>query len=58
LRRKGFSRATLSGHLSWAKTKGASGACLQVVADNTPAVNLYEAMGFNQELYRYHYRVL
>jgi ribosomal protein S18 acetylase RimI-like enzyme len=58
LRRKGFSRATLSSLLCWAKAKGATGACLQVVAANTPAVNLYEAMGFNQELYRYHYRVL
>lgn len=57
-RRKGFSRATLSSLLCWAKAAGATGACLQVVAANTPAVNLYEAMGFNQELYRYHYRVL
>ncbi|HVP83178.1 MAG TPA: GNAT family N-acetyltransferase [Rhizomicrobium sp.] len=57
-RRKGFSRATLSSLLCWAKTAGATGACLQVVAANTPAVNLYQAMGFDQELYRYHYRVL
>ena len=31
--------------------------CLQVVADNTPAVALYESMGFDREVYRYHYRV-
>lgn len=43
-RRKGFSRATLSSLLCWAKARGATGACLQVVAANTPAVNLYEAM--------------
>jgi N-acetylglutamate synthase len=58
LRRKGFSRATLASLLAWARKAGASGACLQVVADNTPAVNLYKSMGFTQELYRYHYRVL
>ncbi len=58
LRRKGFSRATLAGLLDWARRAGAAGACLQVVADNTPAVNLYKTMGFTQELYRYHYRVL
>jgi ribosomal protein S18 acetylase RimI-like enzyme len=58
LRRKGFSRATLTGLLDWAHRAGAVGACLQVVADNTPAVNLYRTIGFTQELYRYHYRVL
>ena len=57
-RRKGFSRGTLSSLLYWAKAAGATGACLQVVAANTPAVNLYQSMGFDQELYRYHYRVL
>jgi len=57
-RRKGFSRTTISSLLRWARAAGATGACLQVVAANTPAVNLYQAMGFNQELYRYHYRVL
>jgi N-acetylglutamate synthase len=57
-RRHGLSRATLSGLLRWAKSStGAGGACLQVVAENTPAVRLYESLGFDRELYTYHYRV-
>ena len=57
-RRTGLSRATLAGLFGWAQDMGATGACLQVVAANTPAVKLYESMGFDRELYRYHYRVL
>ncbi|WP_246757367.1 hypothetical protein [Methylobacterium sp. OT2] len=37
--------------------EGARAACLQVVAANTPARALYRALGFERELYRYHYRV-
>jgi ribosomal protein S18 acetylase RimI-like enzyme len=56
-RRTGLSRATLAALLSWAaRTQGARGACLQVVADNWPAIRLYESLGFNRELFRYHYR--
>ena len=57
-RREGLSRATLSDLLMWAERRGAEGACLQVLAANRPAVKLYESMGFERELYRYHYRVL
>jgi ribosomal protein S18 acetylase RimI-like enzyme len=57
-RRKGLSRATLGDLLIWAEQRGAEGACLQVVAANRAAVRLYESMGFDKELYRYHYRVL
>jgi ribosomal protein S18 acetylase RimI-like enzyme len=57
-RRRGLSRATLSDLLMWAEKRGAEGACLQVVAANRPAIKLYESMGFDRELYRYHYRVL
>lgn len=58
LRRSGLSRATLATLLGWAEQEtGARGACLQVVADNWPAMRLYEALGFDRELYRYHYRV-
>jgi ribosomal protein S18 acetylase RimI-like enzyme len=57
-RGEGLSRATLSALLAWARAQGAEGACLQVVAENAPAVRLYEKMGFDRELYRYHYRVL
>ncbi len=57
-RRNGLSRAALSVLLGWARDEaGAEGACLQVVADNWPAIRLYERLGFDQELYRYHYRV-
>jgi ribosomal protein S18 acetylase RimI-like enzyme len=57
-RREGLSRAVLSDLLMWAERRGAGGACLQVLAANRPAVKLYESMGFERELYRYHYRVL
>jgi ribosomal protein S18 acetylase RimI-like enzyme len=56
-RREGLSRAVLSALLHWAAERGARGACLQVVATNAPAVRLYERIGFDRELYRYHYRV-
>jgi GNAT superfamily N-acetyltransferase len=56
-RRRGYSRATILALLGWAARAGASGACLQVVAENFPAINLYSAIGFDRELYRYHYRV-
>lgn len=56
-RRRGYSRDCLNAILTWAQSKaGATGACLQVVAENTPAITLYETMGFATELYRYHYR--
>lgn len=56
-RRQGLSRQTLSALLGWAAANGAHGACLQVLAANTPAIRLYERLGFGRELYRYHYRV-
>jgi len=56
-RRRGYSRATILALLGWAARAGASGACLQVVAENFPAIHLYSAIGFDRELYRYHYRV-
>lgn len=56
-RREGLSRRTLAALLAWAQAAGARGACLQVMAANTPAIGLYEKLGFDRELYRYHYRV-
>lgn len=55
-RQRGYSRKVVSALMIWAKTQGAQAACLQVLADNTPALALYGALGFNRELYRYHYR--
>jgi len=56
-RRQGLSSATLSALLAWAEGRGAGGACLQVLAANVAAIGLYENLGFDRELYRYHYRV-
>ncbi|MEQ1752680.1 MAG: GNAT family N-acetyltransferase [Micropepsaceae bacterium] len=55
-RRKGLSAICVTSILDWARGNGARGACLQVVAANTPAINLYQKLGFTRELYRYHYR--
>ena len=56
-RRRGLSRAVLCHLLARGQEAGATGACLQVVASNEPAIALYESLGFSCELYRYHYRV-
>ncbi len=56
LRRRGLSRRVVSSVLCWAERAGAEGACLSVVASNTPAIALYQQLGFTTELYRYHYR--
>ena len=55
-RRSGLARRVLNTALSWARTAGATGACLQVEAGNAPARALYADIGFTRELYRYHYR--
>lgn len=56
LRRQGLSRRTVAAVLAWARDRGADGACLAVVAANAPAIALYRGLGFDTELYRYHYR--
>lgn len=53
-RRKGFSKRLLSQLLHFGKNKGAATAWLAVVADNEPALKLYQSFGFS-EIYRYHY---
>jgi N-acetylglutamate synthase len=57
LRGRGHARRAVGALLQWARAAGAEAACLQVVAANTPARALYRALGFERELYRYHYRV-
>ncbi|HEX9490336.1 MAG TPA: GNAT family N-acetyltransferase [Stellaceae bacterium] len=57
LRRRGLARRAVTAVLTWARDQaGADGACLAVVADNLPARALYRQLGFDTELYRYHYR--
>ena len=56
LRGKGYGRQLMLNMLKYAYEKGARKAYLQVVATNTPAVQLYESLGF-KEVYRYWYRI-
>jgi N-acetylglutamate synthase len=54
-RRRGYARRIIASLAAWAAERGATGACLEVEAVNTPALALYNRLGFS-ELYRYHYR--
>lgn len=54
-RGRGYASRLVGAMLAWGIEQGAAGACLQVVADNTPALKLYRGMGFNREIYRYQY---
>jgi GNAT superfamily N-acetyltransferase len=55
-RRQGVARRLVEALLAWGRTERATGAYLQVVATNLPAITLYRSMGF-AEAYRYHYRI-
>lgn len=55
-RRRGHSRRVLAALARWARGNDAVKATLQVEAPNTPARNLYHAVGMTTELHRYHYR--
>ena len=56
-RRRGLSHQVMSALLAWAKQQGAAYAYLPVDKNNRPALALYNGLGFDTELYRYHYRV-
>jgi ribosomal protein S18 acetylase RimI-like enzyme len=56
LRRQGFGTQTMLHLMHWGQSQGATGAYLQVVTTNAPAVSLYRKLGF-RELYQYWYRV-
>lgn len=56
-RGEGLAASVIERLFVWARAQGADGACLQVVADNAPALRLYARLGFGRELYSYHYRV-
>ena len=55
-RRRGFARKIVETLLSEGKKAGAKRAYLQVVADNAPAIRLYEDLGFSRA-YTYWFRV-
>lgn len=55
-RGRGLGRQVVGCLMGWAHGRGARHACLQVAADNAPALALYRRLGFLRELYRYHYR--
>lgn len=55
-RRKGIGRELVLQLASQARQYGAETAYLQVVANNAPALRLYESLGF-REIYQYWYRV-
>ena len=54
--RRGYARRVIASLAAWAKEQGAAGACLEVETHNTAALALYDAVGLETELYRYHYR--
>ncbi|NQV81723.1 MAG: GNAT family N-acetyltransferase [Alphaproteobacteria bacterium] len=55
-RSRGFAHRVVGRLLAWGRDQGAQSACLQVLSDNLPALGLYRQLGFERELYRYHYR--
>jgi GNAT superfamily N-acetyltransferase len=55
-RRQGSGRRIIKALAAWASDQGAVGACLEVEANNARARALYDAVGLNKELYRYHFR--
>lgn len=56
VRGRGFGRRLVKKLLQLGRSEGAHTAYLQVAADNLPAVNLYESLGF-AGLYEYWYRI-
>ena len=54
-RRRGHARAIVDALLAWAAGAGAGRTYLEVLASNTPAITLYESLGF-AEHHRYVYR--
>jgi N-acetylglutamate synthase len=55
-RGRGYSRRLMAAMFDWAAADGIEGVCLQVQADNTPAVKLDDGLGLTDERFRYWYR--
>ena len=56
MRQRGYGHQLMLYLLNWGKANGAGYAYLQVMMSNSPALYLYEKLGFH-EIYRYWYRV-
>lgn len=56
MRNRGLAQQLIMQLLSWAKTNGATHSYLMVIANNAPALRLYEKLGYT-EVYQYWYRV-
>ncbi len=56
MRQKGYGHQLMLYLLNWGKANGAGYAYLQVMMSNSPALYLYEKLGFH-EVYQYWYRV-
>ena len=54
-RRLGLATAVMAGLGAWARDRGARSCLLQVAGANTPALALYDRLGFTEH-HRYHYR--
>jgi ribosomal protein S18 acetylase RimI-like enzyme len=55
-RGRGLAHRMLGALFAHASARGCHGACLQVRAENAPAIALYRRLGLTREVYRYHYR--
>ncbi len=55
-RRQGYGSRTVTGLMQWALSRNVRRSCLQVETENTPARTFYRSLGYDTELYRYHYR--
>jgi ribosomal protein S18 acetylase RimI-like enzyme len=55
-RRQGLATTVMAALGSWARAGGASSCVLQVASSNSPAIALYDRLGFTEH-HRYHYRL-
>ena len=54
-RGQGLASRTVQALMTWGAAQGAGRAGLQVQAENAAAQSVYRRLGFDRELYRYHY---
>jgi ribosomal protein S18 acetylase RimI-like enzyme len=56
VRRRGLATAVMGALGAWARAGGGTSCVLQVAASNSPALALYDRLGFTEH-HRYHYRL-